>query len=645
MTEHALVLQGDLFERAIERASLIRAALKLLGEEGMSLDFQNLAPALLLRVGKRYGLRMDKPKEVQQAKAYAVLIINLALDRATGGSPEKSAAALRKNAPVKIYVIGERLLDEDRARIAAMLKKNVFQVTDGDSKRHWLEVLPSGVRDRMSNWSRVGLLMLDGWPPSTMQAVQECRSVIDLAAFDVRIARHVDWQRVMNVRPESTFALMYFRRLKMGEDAPFGGMWQAFLRSVYINAMVGEAWFSTRQIRTRGSLDAVHADAVRHRVFVEPKILRLFVERIVTDPEEMADKYTETTARVAQTMMAKQGGEAVFKRALSVDDVLLVSERAEELLRNLAQDAFSFYLSVDDVMQIDVGTLDRFWSVRVLLTSKVDVDMRFAEVGVKGRSPWDRLGYVKSPVDLAAVVAGFAAWPDEERVRFLGEPAVWMKVLRSPVSGKSELQAEAFNRILTTMVASGSGQRFLEAVSWGKVDFDLLHLSAISHTIDEAVAPWFGQAIGRKVLDGLSKPKTSKLLGCLRPDQGFEAALMVVSPRWSESDWTSVFKPGNWGKHLGKVEAGWNAMPPEIRPILCDITDGATLGRCVIELCSRDETKAFVRQLNQWADSRDKARSVVRCWLGVRVVGMRGILKGRWPGTDWNSLFTVRNSG
>ncbi len=645
MTKHALVVQGDLFERAIERASLVRAALMLLEEEGVVLDFQSLAAALLTRVGNRYGLRLDKPKEVQQAKAFAILIINLALDRATGGSPEKSASALKKNAPIKIYMIGEHLLDEDRPRIATVLKKNVITITDEEKKRRWLEVVPEGLRNRLNHWSQVGLVMLDGWPPSTMEAVQECRDVIDHAAFDVRVASRVDWQAVMNVGQAAVFPLMYFRRQKMGVDAPNGGIWEAFLRSLYINAMIGEAWYAPQEIRMKGTLADARADSIRRRVFVDPKTLRLFVERIVIDPETLAEKYTETTARIAQTMMAKHGGEAVFKRALSEDDVLLVSKRAEELLRGLAQDAFNFYLSVDDVMQIDVGTLDRFWSVRVLLTSKADIEMRFAEVTMKGKKPWERLPFIKTPVDLSVIVAGFAAWTDGARSDFLDEPSRWMKVLRSPVAGKSELQAEALNKILTVMVATGSGQRFLDAVRWGEVDKNLLHLSVLTHTIDSQTAPWFGQMIARKVLAGVSREVAAELLGNLKPDQGFEAALMVLSSHWSESDWTDVFKPGNWIGYFGKVEAGWNAMSPEMRPNLCAFTDGITLGHFVRDRCSRDEAREFVRQINRWADSKDKSRTAVRCWLGHGLPGLKEALAHRWPGTDWDSIFTVKTHG
>jgi hypothetical protein len=645
MKPQTLVLQRDLFERAIERASLVRAALVLLQEEGKYLDFQNLAPALLARVSIRYGLRMDRPRDVQQAKAYALLIINLALDRATGGSPERSAAALSKNEPTKIYMIGERLIDEVRERIDVVLKKNVFGVRDREKRRHQLEVLPADVRDRLMHWSNVGMVKLDGWPPSTMADIAECHELVELSEFDVQLAKHVDWNRIFSMGRDAAFALMYFRRPKRGVVAPSGGIWHAFLRSLYINAMVSEAWLKSREIRLTGSADDLLFDAIRHRLFVDSDALRLFVERIVTEPEELADRYVETTARIAQTMMAKHGGEAIFARAVSAGDVLLASKRAESLLRGLAQDAFNFYLSVDDVMKIDSDTLDRFWSSRVILVSRMAAELRFEQLSAERTKPWERLPNIKSPEDLSAILGGFGGWPKDEQDRFLSSSSEWMRVLIPPVSGKRDAHGDSFARILISIVEAGAAQRFLDTVTWDKVDFDMISAVAISSGSLGEAAPWFGQVVGRRVSSGLSVEKTQRLLGDLKVDAGFESAIMVASDGWTEANWTRIFRPGNWSMNRGKVEAGWDAMSPEMRPVLADITDGATLGRCVVEKCDLEQAKAFVLEVSRWANTQDKRRIAKNAWLSRHGPGMRDVLNHRWPGTDWDRIFTVKNSG
>lgn len=641
---NALVPQrDDAYEKALGQASLVRDALQELMDADVSVDVLAMASPMLTRVAERYDLDMGKPRGRAQAQAFFVLLLNLALERATGGDASKAARALRtaENLP-KLLVLAEKLLDEPRRRIKTLLGRNAF-IVEADG-RHCMELLPSNVRDQLAHWAKMGLLQDSGWPLSTMAMVAVCMERIERAELEVKMGRCVCWQRVLNVTPEARFARAYFARTTVQKPSFAGGLWQPFLRSLYINAMVPEAWLAPRQVRTWKTVEFSLHDEIRRRVFVTPEALRLFVERVVLEPEELADRYVETTARVAQTLMGKHGGEAVFAEALDDGDVHRVALYAEELLRELAVDAYKFYLqSADGVTDDD---LDFFWHARVLFTTAVKAHTRFAQAMAVQDRAWERLGTLRSTEELAAVVSGFARWPQEQQEAFFENTRVWFPVLTRQTVSREGRDGDALVRLFATMAEAGVAERFLDAVVWKDVHSSQFHEAAMSNVDERAQAdPWFGRAFGRAVAGGYSVVDAREIFSDIRTAVALKEALVVASRDWtSDEDWLRYFASGAFLHFQTRLQAVWDAMPPERRPLLVSLSDGASLGR-VLAAQSQETAEAYVRALNAWAQTRSQCHDAVRAWIGVDGTGMRNVLAGRCSSIDWEARFTVRGAG
>ena len=643
---NALVRQDDVFGQAFGQASLVRDALQELLDEEVLVDLLTMAEPVLMRVAKRYGLDMAKPRGIAQAQAYFVLMLNLALDRATGGDVGKAARALQnaENMP-KLLVVAERLLDEPRTAIDACLKKNGLRVQEWDGSSVF-ELLSASVRDQLAYWSRMGLLQDNGWPPSTMAARAVCLERVERAQLEVTTGRKVDWRRVLNVDPEAAFARAYFARANVHHPAAAGGLWRPFLCSLYINAMVHEAWHAARPIRAYDQANFILADEIRRRVFVDPNTLRLFVERVVIDPEELADHYVETTARVAQTLMGMQGGEAVFAEALDTQDVHRIATSAEQLLRELARNAYNFYLSVKDVGVASEEELERFWNVRVLLSSRLRAETRFAQTTAIAQEPWKRLLTVRSIEELAAIVGGFVRWPTAQQDAFFDRASAWRRLfIRQTILSESR-EGAGFIRVLSAMATAETAERFLEAIPWHEAHQTVFMDAAFSRIEERETAdPWFGRAFGRAVAGGYAVGASQEIFAVLRASAAFKEALVVASANWhTDADWRRYFRPGAFLHYAGRVAVAWEVMPPERRPLLVELTDGGSLGAVLTSLSER-EARAFVVRLNAWVVTREQRRHAVLAWTSREGHGLEAALQEKWPRTDWRALFTIQASG
>lgn len=642
---NALVLQrDDAYEKALGQASLVREALQELMDADVSVDVLAMASPMLTRVAERYDLDMGKSRGRARAQAFFVLLLNLALERATGGDASKAARALQtaENLP-KLLVVAEKLLDEPRRRIKTLLGRNAF-IVEADG-RHCMELLPSNVRDQLAHWEKVGLLQDGGWPLSTMAMLGVCLERIERAELEVKMGRKVDWRRVLGIRPEGAFAEVFFARAVLQRPALSGGLWQPFLCSLYINAMISEAWFAPSPVRLFGrSVTFYLDDEIRRRVYITPETLRLFVERVVLETEELAEHYSETTFRVAQTLSGLQGGEAVFKEALSHSDVLRVAKYAEELLRKLAADAFSFYLHATDASTDD--DMDRFWHTRVLLTTPTQAHTRFARAMAVQDRAWERLATLRSTQELAAVVGGFARWPVEQQEAFFHDARLWSGVLVRQTVSREGRDGDAFVRLFATMAEAGVAERFLDAVVWKDVHPSQFNEAAMSNVDERAQAdPWFGRAFGCAVAGGYSVADAREIFSDIRTAAALKEALVVASRDWtSDEDWLRYFASGAFLHFQTRLQAVWDAMPPERRPLLVSLSDGASLGR-VLAAESQETAEAYVRALNVWAQTRSQCHDAVRAWIGVDGTGMRNVLAGRWSSIDWEARFTVRGAG
>ncbi|MEK7529886.1 MAG: hypothetical protein AAB570_03095, partial [Patescibacteria group bacterium] len=644
--ENALVLQRDAYEQALAQASLVRDALRVLMDEDVSLDVQAMAGSVLTRVAERYDLDLSKPRGRGAAQATFVLLLNLALDCATGGDVAKAARVLTfaENMP-KLVVIAEKLLDEPRRRIKALLARNAFIVeADGRSdRRQCFELLPSATRDQLAHWAKMGLLQSNGWPLTTMAMHSACLERIERAELEVKMGRCVDWRRVLGVMPEAGFVRAYFSRAVVQKPASAGGLWQPLSRSLYINAMVSEAWLAPQTKRTWESVAFTLDDEVRRRVFVTPQTLRLFVERVVLAPEDLAEHYIETTARVAQTLMGKHGGEAVFAEPLQVDEVHRVARYAEELLRALAVDAYNFYLQMGDEVSDD--DLDLFWHARVLFTTAVKAHTRLAQAMAVQSNAWERLGSLRSTEELAAVVGGFTRWPHEQQEAFFETPQVWFRVLARQTVSRDGRDGDAFMRLFATMAQAGVGERLLDAVEWKDVHPSQFHEAALSNVNERQQAdPWFGRAFGRAVDGGYKVEEAREIFSNIRTEPSLKAALTEAARHWtSDDDWLRYFASGAFLHFVARVQAAWDAMSPERRPLLVSLTDGASLGR-VLTAQTQEVAEAYVRALNAWAVTRSQRHDAVRTWISQEGTGMRNVLIQHWPRVDWEARFTVRGA-
>lgn len=640
---NALVLQrDDAFEKALAQASLVRDALQELMDADVSVDVLAMAGPMLTRVAERYDLDMGKPRGRAQAQAFFVLLLNLALERATGGDASKAARALKtaENLP-KLLVVAEKLLDEPRRRIEAILKRNGF-IVEADG-RHCFELLPATTRDQLAHWAKTGLLQDNGWPLSTMAMVAERTERVARAELEVQTGRKVDWRQVLNVNPEAAFVRAFFARANVRQPSLAGGLLQPLLRSLYINAMVSEAWLLRREARMFTSASFYLDDEIRRRAFVTPMTLQLFVERVVLDPEELADRYVETTARVAQTLMAKHGGEAVFAEALSAEDVYRVAKYAEALLRELAADAFKFYLQVADVTADDI---ERFWNTRVLLTSPLQWETRLAQATAVQDRAWERLGSLRSTEELATVAGGFARWPQEQQEAFFAQSHVWFLVLTRKTVSRDARDGDGFIRLFATMEQAGFAQRLLDAVVWKDVHASQFHEAALS-SIDECAQadPWFGRAVGRAVASGYPVANAREIFSDMRTAAALKEALVEASREWtSDEDWLRYFASGAFLHFLARLQAVWDAMSPERRPLLVSLADGTSIGH-VLAAQSQEEAEAYVRALNAWAQTRSQRHNAIRAWVSREGGGLRSVLTDRWPRVDWDARFTVRGAG
>lgn len=643
---NALVRQSDAYEKALEQASLVRDALRLLADEDVSLDVQAMAGPVLTRVAERYDFDLGKPRGRAEAQAAFVLFLNLALDRATGGDANKAARALQTAANMpKLVVLAEKLLDEPRRRIASILKRNAFIVkANGRDDRQCFELLPAAVRDQLAHWAKVGLLQDNGWPLSTMAMRVACLERVERAELEVKMGRKVDWQRVLNVMPEAGFVRAYFSRATAQRPSFAGGLWQPLLRSLYINAMIPEAWFERRPERLWGSSEFALHDEIRRRVFVTPEALRLFVERVVLEPEELAERYVETTARVAQTLMAKQGGEAVFAQSLDDGDVHRVASYAEALLRELAADAYKFYLQSDAKVSDD--DLDHFWHARVLFTTAVKADTRLAQATAVQARAWERLGSVRSTEELSVVAGGFARWPHEQQEAFFRDARQWSGVLTRQTVSREGRDGDGLMRLFATVASAGAAERFLDAMIWKDVHPSQFHEAALSDADERQEAdPWFGRAFGRAVAGGYSVAEARGIFSDIRTGAALKEALVEASRGWtSDEDWLRYFASGAFLHFVARVQAAWDAMSPERRPLMVSLTDGASLGRVLVAE-GQEAAEAFVRQLNAWAQTRSQRHNAIRAWVSGEGSGLRSALVQRWPRVDWDERFIVRGAG
>ncbi|MDP2631301.1 MAG: DUF6178 family protein [Candidatus Uhrbacteria bacterium] len=417
-------------ERAHQKSELLRNALERLAERGVEVEFASALETLTLHVIRRESFDQRNPRLVNRAKGIVIVTLNLALEYATKGDVEKAANALRKNSLEKIFLIGEKKVQELIVRIEKVFNASYIRVVI-DRKVAYYGISDAQTESRLRDWHDGHISDHNHLPPATMAEIQPILDTLDRVEREIYLAKKVDWDTVLSP-VVNDFAARFFCREKRTEKSEAGGIWLPFLASLMVNALTAGYGVSA----SGSSYRLGSGRGVDLYLMLQDSAIVEFLELVMFEYEALPRRAPSAAAKIATSAFKKHGPEAnVFCKPCTDKEVFEILAMAAVAMNAVAEKVRDFYMGVTSVAEPTHTELDRFWRTQLFIHSTVNVADRLIQSNVKAKRPWENLSETKNLSDVARLIVGFQAWPTEEQISFLKTFDVNQRFCATPGKG------------------------------------------------------------------------------------------------------------------------------------------------------------------------------------------------------------------
>lgn len=605
-------------ERAREKSALLQLALQRIARQGETLDFENAAERLIARVFSERGFSRRVERHLSLAQAIVIVRINLGLDRATGGDVEKAVGALTKNPIEKIYLLGEKTVAELHERATKLWRSALVAVqTRYDHGPRYYGVTDEQTESSLETWVSKGFNDDNDLPPATMEEVRTITEVIDRVETEVKLAKKVNWDAILDGSGTygfTVFASTAFKRASRHERCCNGGVWPVFLISLIANVLTDTAY---------GIVDSTAKEAgsgIRRFVYASPGVLETFIQLMLYEPERIVEEHIRITVGVSKiAFRSDRTNSEVFQKELSEKELQELLQMIGPTLQRFANKIREILFGKKDARaesQKVVG-FDEAWNLHLFLLSPTSSDYRLRVLDASRQKPWERAGAIKDIEQLNQWLMTFKHWPDDKHaVAF--ESGVLPRVLAS-----SPFERNA-SGVITRERVTQPGRHFVQALEALRTDsidylpvFREMQAGGISpdwitvgSTFADRDASWLAQLA--------SKPKWTTSAVHTFFDRGHShnseltsAILQTLASELRAEDWRELAERC---RASGSAAAVWNTMPEDVRvETLFSFSSsliGGLLGRQTVE----EVVKIVQEALVKW-QQRTESPKLLEIWF------------------------------